>query len=285
MRKYWNEKEKELLRKLYEDDGLAPSEIAKIMNRTVSSIAIKCQRWKFKHNKEQKSNVKSRLLTGEKNGMFGKTGPNKGLNKENSERIKIAAEKLSETRKNLYKAGILPSLSGENNPMFGKEPWNKELDISDERIKNYAQKCSITKKRQWEEKSEQEKDKIRKYMAFIGAKCKKKDTTIEIKVKKYLKSINEKFIKGYALDKFIFDFFMPDYNLVIECQGDYWHANPLEYDESNINEIQRKNIERDKRKKEFIRINNIDNLFIWENDIKKNFEKVKQMIKDKINAF
>jgi len=40
-----------------------------------------------------------------------------------------------------------------------------------------------------------------------------------------------------------------------------------------------------KENKNEIRINNIDSLFIWETDIKKNFEKVKQMIKDKINAF
>jgi G:T-mismatch repair DNA endonuclease (very short patch repair protein) len=78
---------------------------------------------------------------------------------------------------------------------------------------------------------------------------------------------------------FVFDFYIPSKNLVIECQGDYWHANPRKYGLNNTNDIQKKNIERDNRKKNYLLKNDIENLFIWEFDIKNNFHIIKKQIK------
>ena len=72
-----------------------------------------------------------------------------------------------------------------------------------------------------------------------------------------------------------FDFYLFDYNFVIECQGDYWHGNKEYFKE--LNDIQLKNIERDKNKIEYLRKNNIKSLFLWENEIyrfKKSLDKI-----------
>ncbi len=60
-RRFWSNKEELELKRMYEEDGLAPSEIAIFLNRTENSITLKIQRLGFKHSKEQIKNIKSRL--------------------------------------------------------------------------------------------------------------------------------------------------------------------------------------------------------------------------------
>lgn len=124
--------------------------------------------------------------------------------------------------------------------MFGKTPWSKGLTKeTDERILRLAEKCSKTKKEQWKKLPENDKNKIRKRMAIIGSRCNKKMTKIELKVKNFLDKNGIPYEMHFYESGFAFDFKLMN-GLVIECQGDYWHANPLKYDESKINHIQKK---------------------------------------------
>lgn len=64
-----------------------------------------------------------------------------------------------------------------------------------------------------------------------------------------IKYINEKTFKYYSVDNYLVD-----YNLIIEIMGDYFHANPILYDNyDNLNEMQKKDIIRDKRKNTYIK--------------------------------
>ena len=38
----------------------------------------------------------------------------------------------------------------------------------------------------------------------------------------------------YAVNKYKCDFFIPKYNLIVEIDGDYWHANPAKYKENDL---------------------------------------------------
>lgn len=87
------------------------------------------------------------------------------------------------------------------------------------------------------------------------------------------------FIKNYRYNKYIFDFYLIDYNFVIECQGDYWHGNPDLF--KTLNDIQLKNIERDKNKKRYLEESKINSLFLWENEIYR--YKEEEIITNKIN--
>jgi len=57
-----------------------------------------------------------------------------------------------------------------------------------------------------------------------------KFTTIELKIQKYLTELKIKFIPHKFISdieyKYPSDIFVPEYNLIIECDGDYWHNYP-----------------------------------------------------------
>ena len=72
----------------------------------------------------------------------------------------------------------------------------------------------------------------------------------------------ERAYKYYAVDNYLIDF-----DLIIEVQGDYWHANPIVF-YSKLNDIQYDRILKDKRKHTYIKNQyGIEVLYLWENDI------------------
>lgn len=72
---------------------------------------------------------------------------------------------------------------------------------------------------------------------------------------------NEEPFVYYSVDNYL-----NEYNLIIEIMGDYWHSNPLKF--TQLNDLQIKNITRDKSKHTFIqKYYGINILYLWENDI------------------
>lgn len=284
MRQFWSKEEIEHLRHLYEDCGLSLVELCDIFNekyhRTKESIAVKIGRYKFRHTKEQTAELKSRLNLGNKNGMYGKPGARKGFTKFNDEVTRLAAEKMSITKKQMFKDGLIERMIGEKNPMFGKEGWNKgQTKYTNKILFEASQKMSKAKKEQWKNLSQDEKD-IRIGNLSEYANMAKKDTWIELAIKGFLDKEKIAYIKNHRMSKFIIDFYLTDFGIAIECQGDYWHANPVFYNEQNYSETQKANIERDGRKKQFFKDKKINNLFFWEYDIKHNRIFVEKQIID-----
>ena len=64
-------------------------------------------------------------------------------------------------------------------------------------------------------------------------------TSIEKIVINYLESINIKYLWEEIIDKFIVDLYIPSVNLVIECDGQYWHSKPerIAYDQYKTNSL------------------------------------------------
>jgi G:T-mismatch repair DNA endonuclease (very short patch repair protein) len=287
MYNHWTKEEIEFIRSEYKK-GLTKKEVyLKYLDvfgniRTESSIILKIKRMKINVDDELVKRKRSLGNTGEKNGMWGKIGPNTGLTKNNSERIRIASEKISTTKKKLYSEGIL-DVSGEKNGMWGKKSWNSGLDKNQDPRISWGEKSSLSAKERWKNLSQQEKDE-RIFILNKSSKLKKKDTKIEIKMGSLLTNLGVDFIKQHQVKNWVFDFYLPEINLVIECQGDYWHANPNIFDHNNLSEMQMKNIERDERKRKYLAENNINHLFFWENEIIKNIELVKEIILPYINV-
>jgi hypothetical protein len=67
VKKFWSNKEESELKRMYEEDGMAPSEIAIFLNRSKNSIILKIQRLGFHHTIEQTKNIKSRMAFDQKN--------------------------------------------------------------------------------------------------------------------------------------------------------------------------------------------------------------------------
>lgn len=81
-------------------------------------------------------------------------------------------------------------------------------------------------------------------------------------------------------NKFVCDFSFPKYKLIVECDGDYWHANPLFYSKNNLTQVQKRNMGYDKSKNAYIKKCGWNILRIWEYDIEKNPEKIIKKITD-----
>ena len=95
-------------------------------------------------------------------------------------------------------------------------------------------------------------------------------TSIEVIVENCLQKLNLNYIYDtqYSNEfKFRPDFLLQDYNLVIECHGDYWHGNPSIYNLEDLNTIQLLNIEKDKIKETFYMSKGLEILILWESDI------------------
>jgi G:T-mismatch repair DNA endonuclease (very short patch repair protein) len=281
MGKIWTKEELDLIKDLYESGLNAEDTFKKFseqfIERTLAAISLVIKRKKFKHTIEQTRLLKQAATKGKNNGMYGKPGPNKGLTKKTSERICNASKKISETRKDLFAKGLL-DVSGDKNGMYGKAPWNFGLtsETSDV-VKGIGEKLSIIQKDRWHNLSIDEQNLIIGRMTK-AANLVKKNSSIEVKIENFLLEEKIAFIKQHRKSKFVFDFFIEKANLVIECQGDYWHANPAKYDILKLNKVQEKNVERDIRKKQYLKENSINSLFFWECEIHKNFNYVKETI-------
>ena len=94
----------------------------------------------------------------------------------------------------------------------------------------------------------------------------------------------EKYIKPYSVDIFI----EPD--KIIEIYGDYWHGNPKFYKKGDIIHFNKeKSIPTEQRWKndasriKYLESKNNKVLILWEDEIKNNFEIIKEKIKEHLN--
>lgn len=114
---------------------------------------------------------------------------------------------------------------------------------------------------------------------FSEGKFPTKLTSIHKKIDNLLDVMNIQYKNEKPYKYYSVDIYLPQYNLIIEIMGDYFHGNPLKYPKENLNKMQLKNIRKDKAKHTYIkRYYNIDILYLWESDINNNIEKCKDII-------
>ncbi|KPL59625.1 hypothetical protein AM506_09135 [Rossellomorea vietnamensis] len=103
-------------------------------------------------------------------------------------------------------------------------------------------------------------------------------TNIEFLMEKYLQELNVKYKYSFMLQKRQYDFLLVEYKIIIECDGDYWHANPKFYPEPK--DWQKERIKIDLEKNEIAQCNGYHITRFWEDDILNNFDYVKNIIHD-----
>jgi very-short-patch-repair endonuclease len=104
-------------------------------------------------------------------------------------------------------------------------------------------------------------------------------TNIEKIIENILIKNNINYIYQYKIDcgdyKKIYDFYLPDKNILIEADGDFWHGNPKKYQKTNLFEIQLLNQRNDLEKNNIAKEKGFKLLRFWENDIVgDNFEEI-----------
>lgn len=102
------------------------------------------------------------------------------------------------------------------------------------------------------------------------------ETSIEAFVREILKECDIKFIEQKAISFINVDFFLPEQKIVIQTHGDYWHCNPKVYPDGPKNNMQRKNIEKDKQSDAIVQEHGYKQIKIWEFDIKTDPELTKE---------
>lgn len=118
----------------------------------------------------------------------------------------------------------------------------------------------------------------RKFSKYCSYKCAwldgygwsdKGKTSPEIKLENILNKLNIQYVYGYPLKNKIYDFYIPDKNLLIEVDGIYWHGKDIPF--SQLTPMHKKiylnDIEKNKIAKKFGYILKR----IWENDVEENY--------------
>ena len=89
----------------------------------------------------------------------------------------------------------------------------------------------------------------------------------------------------YRIGRYLIDFYIDDIKFAIEYNGDYWHANPEKFKDTDYISILKHKIfakdiwKRDGLKYSYLKTNDINYKIIWESDYKKNKENIlKEMV-------
>jgi very-short-patch-repair endonuclease len=102
--------------------------------------------------------------------------------------------------------------------------------------------------------------------------------------KEFLDKLGVKYVYQYKAESIgrYFDFYLPSVRLIIEIDGDYYHAYGKTREE--MSPMQKKNTRVDEHKNKWALMNGIPILRIWEHDINKNPSEVMRVLKEKIGS-
>lgn len=130
--------------------------------------------------------------------------------------------------------------------------------------------------------SKEFRDKVRRktLMQISSGKMPQAYTKIEAIVKQLLNQLHIQFVQQKQFGFWVYDFYLPEYQLFVECDGDYWHGNPAFF--SKLNVTQKKNRVNDKRKATYLERQGYKLLRFWEYDIKNNLGVIRNEILSQI---
>jgi hypothetical protein len=237
-------------------------------------------------------------------GQFSSNCPSNKKSKhvaENNEKYKSFVERMKVDR------------VGSGNPMYNKKAWNSGLNLeTSEVVKKYSEKRVKTLLEYSPDKKEEVSknlSKARKHVLekpgphghtgfkhseeskqimrektiarFKGGKFPQTNSLPHKLVRELCETIfgklGEKFYEEFSYGGFIFDFRIDNY--LIEVQGDYFHCNPNTRHAIPKNDMQKNNLERDKRKHSFVKeLGKYILIELWEYDIINNIEKIKKCL-------
>lgn len=132
------------------------------------------------------------------------------------------------------------------------------------------------------EPTQEERDKMRQVCINNNKHMSSKNTSIQLLVNQMLDELEIQYEREFATKYYSIDNYLIDHKLAIEVMGDYWHANPIVYNQEgrSIDSVQYKDIVRDKSKKTYIKkYMDIDILYLWEKDINNSYDLCKSLIK------
>lgn len=186
---------------------------------------------------------------------------------------------------------------GRNNPMYNKKAWNNGLTKANSTsLMTISKKMTnriVSNKTKIKQSEAAKKRLIHGHTGHfhtIETKQKLQNCTLkriqnhefpQTKTKphiifcKILQELNIDYIEEYIIDIWSFDIYLTKYKILIEIDGDYFHANPnTRWPNGPITNTQKINVYRDKKKNLFCINNNLTLYRFWEDDILNHKDKV-----------
>ena len=177
-------------------------------------------------------------------------GWNKGLTKDTSDILKHAGLKSGNTRRGM------------------KQWWSWKLrKPKPPRSEEHKRKLREVAVSTWKDEGLREAARERAIHRIINGDLKKSNTSGEMKVRKILIDKGIEFEQQYRVSKVVCDFYLPRYALVIEVDGDYWHANPKKYSFENLSEMQKRNLQYRWMKRTILKKEGLGIIEIFESEI------------------
>lgn len=100
-------------------------------------------------------------------------------------------------------------------------------------------------------------------LGFIRSETNK----FEASVVEALRSLGHEIAPQYRIGRFTVDVLIPSLSIALECHGDYFHCNPAIYPNGPIDQIQRRNIDRDARRIPVIEEKGFRVVVVWQADV------------------
>ena len=160
---------------------------------------------------------------------------NKVQIRRNNKHTEETKKKMSKTKTKMFKEGKIKisgraldcmnnpgKYSGKNCPMYGVKRSEEYKRKSSESRRGIRTPALISASKRLKELMEEGK-------IMVGTR----NTSIELKIQNFLKELKIDFFTHQYIKEikhaYQCDIFIPSMNLVIECDGYYWHANPNTY--------------------------------------------------------
>jgi very-short-patch-repair endonuclease len=128
------------------------------------------------------------------------------------------------------------------------------------------------------------KMKKKKKLESQAKKMSNKMTSPEKLFSKMMKELGVKVETQKVLGSKIYDFYIPSKNMMVEIDGDYFHGNPLIYEQKDLNKMQIRNIRNDKFKDVLAKGNGYEIERVWEYDLNNDYagqkKRFKKLLKD-----
>jgi G:T-mismatch repair DNA endonuclease (very short patch repair protein) len=208
-----------------------------------------------------------------------------------------------------WKAGMVrlsESRKGVGNPRFGMRPWNYDLTKE-----TSASLMSVSKKHMGKIVSEdtRQKQSDRAKLRLIHGHTGKKHSAETIAFLRHntlemirsgvfsqfvskphvafallLDEMGVEYVEERRVGFFSFDFYLTDYDVYVEVDGDYFHSNPSVYPEGPVTKTQKINYYRDMKKNEFCKERGIRLMRFWECQIMKDRNTVKDILEREVTC-
>ena len=205
-------------------------------------------------------------------------------------------KKLSEERKQKMhkprtietKQKISKSMKGKNTWMKGKTAWNKGISKTEETIIKWREsrkgyrpteetKLKTSKSLKGHITSSETKKKISKShkkliqeLGYVPGSGKSRNTKPELKAELILQKYNLNYKKQFRINYLntvrLYDFYLPDYNILLEIDGTYWHSKGIK-DKDITNQTLKEQRQNDCIKDKLAQDNGYTLIRIWSDEL------------------